>query len=190
MRHVLLPILTTLLLACGPKVPSSTAPAAGPSAEAPAPATAQTLPTPYSAEQIRDAMPVGRTMHFKLEKAGQPPVELRWKVTASDANGCTIHEEIVDPSAGAPVAPGDDSTHAWEELRQHAAFPAQGTVVSQREIDAPMGRLRVDVYRVSEDAAVTEYSFAPDMPGPPVLMVVTAGDQEVMRMTMLERGQE
>lgn len=177
-------LLFLLALACAPKAPPAAPAADAPAADAPA----ATLPTPYTAEQIRDAMPTGATMRFRLERADQPTTEMRWEVTASDAQGCTLHSAIYDAATGALVQDEGAMTHTWVELRGHAAFPVEGTVVSEAELDLPMGHRRVTVYRVPDEGVMVDYHFAPELPGPPVLMVVSFGDRELTRMTMLERS--
>lgn len=183
--------LLILLLACGPKntsAPTTSAPSTEVAevAEVAAPAS---LPTPYTAEQIRDAMPVGTRVRFRVEAAGQPTVEKTMVVTAADESTGTFTSQTVDPASGAVLKDEGPSAYPWAELREHAAFPASQTERADAEIELPMGRYATWVYTVTDPAGpVTNYWFATALPGPPVQMVVSQGEAELMRMTMIEHS--
>ncbi len=179
--------LLLLALGCGPKAPSTTAPTATPS---PTVETASAnLPTPYTAEQIRAAMPVGSVLRFRVDAMGEASKELRWKVISSDATGCTMHQEAHHADSGELIDDLGDVAFVWTELRDHAAFPAASATVSSGEVDVPLGHFKVNSYTVrQENGSTVTYHFAPDLPGPPVLMVVIAGEVEVARMSALERS--
>lgn len=180
--------LLILLLACGPKNPSAPT-ASAPSTEVAEVAAPANLPTPYTAEQIRDAMPVGTRVRFRVEAAGQPTVEKTMVVTAADVSTGTFTSQTVDPASGAVLQEEGSSAYPWAELREHAAFPVSQTARSDAEIELPMGRHATWVYTVTDPAGpVTTYWFATTLPGPPVQMVVSQGGAEVMRMTMIEHS--
>lgn len=174
--------------AAAPSAP--TAPSVGDRA-ALAPLPDGTLPRMFTAEQLRAAMPVGHTLRLRYQPAGAPATEARWRVVAADERGCTIASQVYDP-AGALVRDEGNGTSTWAELREHAAFPAADTTVTDGTVEVPAGRFASRVYRVTtRDAAgvvtVKTLHFAVDLPGPPVLMIVERDGREVMRMTMLER---
>ena len=177
-------LLLALLLACGPKAAPPVSPVNPSAALAP-----ETLPTPYTAEQIRDAMPVGTVIRLKMEVSGQPLTEQRWTVTAADAEGCTIHSEVLDAGTGALLVDEGSDASRWDELRDHAAFPAAHTTQAEGEITVPAGTFATRIYHVSApDAPSRHFWFSPDLPGPPVQMTVLAPDgAELMRMSLIER---
>lgn len=155
-------------------------------ASTPAPDTAPPealAPFPYSAEQIRDATPLGRTYVFKMTR-GDEVVLRTMRFTAVDAEGATMVAAIADVT-GAPVAPPEESRATWEELQHHASYPAAATVVSAATVTVPAGTFACQRYtvRVGEDEQLV-VDFAVDLPGAPVSLVDTVGGVEVMRMTL------
>ncbi len=182
------PVALLLLLACAPKTAAPSAPTDAPTA--PAATAPETLPTPYTAEQLRAAMPVGTTMRYRLDAAEQPTMEQRWVVTAADEQTCTIASTMHDPQSGELKVDEGAETSAWTELRDHAAFPPGLTTETSEEIDIPAGHFATRVYHVRQpDGPIRHFWFAPELPGPPVQMVVAAPDgTELMKMTLLERS--
>lgn len=178
-------LLLLALLGCAPKV------------EAPAPSAAAastaTAPTPYTADQIRDAMPVGTHIRYALSGGGAPPMVMDWSVTAHTDAQMTMRTLIQD-ATGATVDDQGDATHGWEELRLHGAFPAAKTTRSEATTTVAAGTWPTLVYVVQdvteEGMPVTAtYHFAKDMAGPPILMVVNAADGSVVqRMELLSRA--
>ena len=153
--------LLLLALGCGPKSPSTTAPTATPS------------------PMIETAM------RFVPLRRGW----IRWKVISSDATGCTMHQEAHHADSGELIDDLGEVAFIWTELRDHASFPAASATVSPGEVDVPLGHFKVNSYTVrQENGSTVTYHFAPDLPGPPVLMVVIAGEVEVARMSALERS--
>ncbi len=92
----------------------------------------------------------------------------------TDADGVELSSE---PSAGV----------SWEELRDHATFPAEATELGQAEVDVPAGHFLCRRYEVTRNEGQVEtFHFAPERPGPPVLMTLFAGGAEVFRMELVE----
>jgi hypothetical protein len=185
-----LSVLLALLLACGPK-DSPSAPAE-PDAVAPAsPPAEEMLPTPYTAEQIRDAMPVGTTLKFVTEEAGKPAVTSLWTVVAADAETGTFRFQELAPD-GTPAGVAEESTFPWADLRDHALFPAAGGRRVDSEHETPAGRFRTLYYEVTTQAegqtTVSRYHFAVDHPGPPVWMQVEQSGEVALTMTLVARS--
>lgn len=161
--------------------------AAGCGAGAPpvaAPAAVELAPRPFTADQLRAAMPVGHTFRWRESKP-EGVAELTWRVTAADASGCTIASERT-PEGGAAVAePPETST--WQALANHASFPAAATRIDDSSIDVGAGHFTTRRYVVTADGVTREMHFAPDLPGPPVLMKVSQAGREVFRLELLER---
>lgn len=177
-------LLLLALLGCAPKVDT---PVASGTAQ-----SAGTAPTPYTAEQIRDAMPVGTHIRYAITGGGAPPMVMDWTVTGHTDTQMTMRTLIQD-AAGATVDDQGDATHGWEELRLHGAFPAAKTARSESTTTVGAGTWPTLVYVVQdvteEGTPVTAtYHFAKDMAGPPILMIVTAADGSVIqRMELLSR---
>jgi hypothetical protein len=183
-----LTLILALLLACGPKeAPSApVAPASDPVGPASPPAE-EMLPTPYTAEQIRDAMPVGTTLKFVTEEAGKPAVTSLWTVVAADAETGTFRFQELAPD-GTPAGVAEESTFPWPDLRDHALFPAAGTTRADSEVETPAGRFRTLSYEVRTAEDVQRFHFSVDHPGPPVWMQVEKGGQVVLTMTLVARS--
>ncbi len=176
-------IVLLLALACAHKnavVSPTPGPAAAPAADAMA-------PTPYTAEQIRDAMPVGTVLVYRRVESGREPYLDRMTVVASDAAGCTIADAIVD-DGGAVLSEQGESVAGWEDLRKHAEFPAASTQRIDDAVDVPAGHFDTWKYVVTDpDGTVTTYQFARTLPGPPVQLEIRTGDAVAFSMVLVSR---
>ena len=174
-------IALLVALACAPK----TAPVATPPAEAAAEAMA---PTPYTADQIRESMPVGSVLVYRRVESGKDPYINRMTVVSADSAGCRIADAIVDES-GTVVSEQGESVAAWEELRKHAEFPATSVVRSDDAVDVPAGHFDTWKYVVSEGSGtVTTYQFARTLPGPPVWMEIRNEGAVAFSMELVSRS--
>src|SRR5688572_8117062 len=89
---------------------------AGPKHSVPAaPVEPGIAPRPYTAEQIRDSMPAGTELRYRLEEQGKPPVILVMKVTAADAKAGTMVSSILAED-GSVVGEPRESTSEWTAL--------------------------------------------------------------------------
>lgn len=146
---------------------SKTAPVAAPPAEAPADAMA---PTPYTADEIRESMPVGSVLVYRRVESGKDPYLNRMTVLSADPSGCKIADAIVDEQ-GNVVSEQGESVAGWEDLRKHAEFLATSVERTDDAVDVPAGHFKTWKYVVSEGGGtVTTYQFARTLPGPPVWM--------------------
>lgn len=174
-------------------------PAAAPAPAAPAPAPAPALvpepaapayaPRLFDAAALRDGFVLGTKIRLRMETTGEPPTEQRWQVTAHTAEGCTIASQVYDIGTGELVADEGEGTSSWAELEGHATFPADRTeIADDQTITVPAGTFAARRYTVREDdGTVKVLYFARDLPGPPVSMVVSRGDDVLMSMVLLER---
>lgn len=158
--------------------------------DAPSVPTGPLAPLPYTSGELRDAMPVGTSMRFKMESQGETTFE-EWVVTAADTETCTIASKVFD-AAGALVEDQGAEAAKWDDLRDHAAFPAAMTERSDSHVDGPAGSFDTWRYVVSGPGPdgkpmTSTFEFAKGLPGPPVSMVVEADGQTVVRMTLVER---
>lgn len=80
-----------------------------------------TLATPpFTAEQIRDATPAGRTYVWRIEAGGKPAVERQLVFTEVDAVGATTVATML--ADGRPVGEPSESQTAWVEFVGHATY--------------------------------------------------------------------
>ena len=146
-------------------------------------------PTPYTAQQIREAHPDGTRIAFLLEQPGQERFVQVMHFVDGDAVAVTV-ETWYETLAGEPLGARGSQRSAWTELRDHAQFDASQTTREHAEVTVFAGTYDCQLYTVSEGegaaAQTTRYWFAVDKPGPPVLLTMQAGEQEVMRMELRE----
>ncbi len=134
------------------------------------------LETPFTAEQIRDVWQPGFRLVLYSAAPGKEPQRLGWSVVSADADGVEIERAILDDN-GKPTEPPIARRSSWVELRDHARFAAaDATRLEQRRM-TPMGEYDGWVYTVRDTRAdsITEYFFAHELPGPPVIMIVRRG---------------
>jgi hypothetical protein len=154
------------------------APADAAPVPAPAPgAAAQAMaPTPYTAAQIREASPKGRTLEFCVVEKGKAVRVRRMVFVEVSEREATVESTWLDydharDEVGKVLEAPSRSTAAWEGLRKHAEFPAAATQVSEAETTVPAGTFACRVYEVKgEGGAVQRFHFARELPGPPVLL--------------------
>jgi hypothetical protein len=153
------------------------------------PAEESSMPeTPFTAEQIRDAMPVGLILEIRRAAGGQESRQ-RWTVVAADAEGVEIEYTPLD-AAREPAGEPEVARSAWVELRDHARFPPEHTTRHEAVRDTPLGKLDGWVYTVADPdgGTVTEFFFARSLPGAPVVMRATRGEEVVAEMAQLSRN--
>lgn len=167
---------------------------AGPSAEEKAMATApspQTAPTPFTADQIREGCPKGTWWIFRQTGPDGSVTYDRTEFATADAKGATFAGTPVDPE-GKPAGEPSEGSATWEELREHAAFPAPMTTIREAEVTTELGTFACLVYRVQGDgpqAPTRIFYFAKSLPGPPIRVTIEAADgTETTVMEMTARG--
>lgn len=138
------------------------------------------LPTPFTADQIREAMPVGAFRDFRNTVADGAVARSHFEVIEADAEGAllTYSERRTD---GEPTRAPQQGRESWDDLRLHARFPAADTRwLGEEEVEVPAGRFLARHYEVlkvepGRPATVWDYWFAPKLPGPPVKFTVKQG---------------
>lgn len=160
------------------------------------PVTSTELLSPhFSADQIRDAMPVGTTLVFRTSKIdtlvdgsgimGMETTDQQWAVLAADPEQVTIRYTVMQG-----LSEPTERTHTWSELATHSQFPAQMTKREDKvSVTVPAGTFECTRYTVREQGGeVSVYDFAQNMAGPPIHMVQTVSGQERMRMSLVRRA--
>lgn len=185
-----------LIGALGMAACKSAPPGQGPSS---APATARRVPTaepgavlfppPFTAAQIRDATPVGRTYRWKLsgpESTGERMVRFV-EVGPERAKVAAVN---IGPSGIGSLPEGQ--WVSWGELVEHATYPASGTQVSEVEVEVPAGRFDAWLYDVKiptdDGLRRTKAWFALELPGAPVKHEVYMDGALQSRMELIEHA--
>ncbi len=187
-------LLSVLLAACSPAPappPAEPVPHAVSRLTPPAePRVPDFLPPPFTADQIRDAMPIGTTLRFE-RRAPDGSGFQTWTVTGSTETHATIsfQPEMAD---GTPLGAAAVRTNAWTDLRDHAKFDASKAVASDRPVTTEPGTGPGRHYVLTEPTkggdVVSELDFALTLPGPPIRMSVRAPDGSLdHEMILLER---
>ncbi len=145
-------------------------------------------PGPSTLAELRDGFPLGTKLRLRIEQAGATAREERWEVVGHTEAGCTIAATVHDPATGALVEDQGAGTSTWEELLEHARFPASRTEIADDAVTVPAGTFESRRYTVRlEDGSTKTLHFAKGLPGPPVSMVVERGGEVVVSMVLLER---
>jgi hypothetical protein len=187
-------VLLALLTACGPKTPPVTgaSQASEPAQAAPSVDPAYGMaPTPFTTEQIRDSMPPGTHVRLRTEVEGMPTTIADWTVTVTDEATVTI-EYVIEDEAGTVLSGPESQTSDWVELRDHAAFPAAQTTVTQATVTVPSGTFDTQLYTVQAtdddgNPVTRRFHFSPELPGPPVQFEEEQEGRTIVRMQLLER---
>ena len=199
--RALLPLVACAACASGP----DPAPGPGvPSALDPAPDTplepalglppdahrmlADHAPTPFSAAQIEAACAPGAFRTFTITASGQ--TQRTRMVFGEPVDGkAVVANEVLD-ATGAVAMRQEAPPMGWDQLQGHASFPealVQLTVVTDQPTVA--GVFDGWCYVVTApNGAVTSFTFAHDLPGPPVLMTAWEGGFETQRMELVDYG--
>jgi hypothetical protein len=150
-------------------------------------AETESLPHPFSADEIRDEWMVGFRLKLRRVMQGTESVE-RWTVVSADPDVVEIESAALDGD-GNVLGQASLARSTWVELRDHATFPAARAEREEATRDTELGTLDGWVYTVQEDddGTVSEFFFAKDLPGAPVEMRTTRGDELMMELVQLER---
>ncbi len=143
------------------------------------------LPTPFTAAEIRDACQPGRTLRFRLERAGADPVVRVIRYVSADAAGAE-QEAWVEGPDGKPLGEPERSRSSWLELQEHASFPEATTVRADETITLPAGTFSCLRYVRDDDDGTWRFWFARNLPGQPVLFEQEVNGVVVFRMVLLE----
>lgn len=163
----------------GGGTPASDPPAALLGADAAAAAAAvpgPKHPAPYTADQLRAATKPGRTYRYRVEAKGEPPSERTMTFASVDAGGADV------------AVTGEPKRRVtWEELRQHAEFPAALVRTREETLTVPAGTFDCIVYVVLGDhGEASTFFFAKDLPGAPVQFFTNKEGRRTTTSTLVE----
>lgn len=125
------------------------------------------LETPYTAEQIRDAWREGFSIIVRTRDVDGEHFA-RHAVTSWSPERVALSMQPTD-AAGAALGEASPMSATWEELRQHALFPAAQTTRERATRETAVGSLQGWLYRVrKDDGTEAEFFFGDTTAGMPV----------------------
>lgn len=141
-------------------------------------------PTPFTAAEIRDNCPPGRTTHLRVASKGEPPVITITRFVSRDSEGGEQETWMTDES-GTPLGDVSRSSFAWTDLQAHASFPAATTSVGSETIETELGTFDCHRYIVTRDDGVSTFWFASELPGMPILFTTVRNGETVVTATLI-----
>jgi hypothetical protein len=145
------------------------------------------LRRPFTAEQIREEFVEGLRVDIRRSTPDGETIE-RWTVLTTDEEGLEMESTALDAD-GNPTGESNVAESTWIELRDHATFSADRATLEETTLETPLGMLDGWLYSIRNEAdgTVTEMFFAESLPGAPVVLRQTRGDEMIMEMTQLTR---
>jgi len=126
------------------------------------------LPTPFTAAEIRAGCPPGRTLRFRIERAGEEPMIRVSRYAEVDGEGA-VQESWAEDLDGGGLSEPEHERSTWLELQEHASFPRAITERGEEEeLSIPSGRFACLRYTRTDPDAVWRFWFARELPGQPV----------------------
>jgi hypothetical protein len=142
-------------------------------------------PTPFTADEIRQGCPPGRTIRLLVELNGAEPFVRINRFTDCDAHGATL-ERMRLGADGEPMDPVEAHRSTWLELQAHASFPADRSTIVPETIEIPIGVLECLRYTVTDGSSVETFWFAKSAPGMPVKVVGREAGRVTGTVTMID----
>jgi hypothetical protein len=151
------------------------------------------LPTPFTADQIRDALPRGTRIIYRVQRGTDAPVLDEWTFTRSDEVGATVRSRNLEIDGRAPLTDWTEERLSWTELRDHASYEQRKTTVEEGRLETPMGAFDTVIYIVQGkspdgEPTVSSFEFGKDLAGPPLRVLIVVSGKQVLSMEMIERG--
>jgi len=141
-------------------------------------------PTPFSADEIHQGCPPGRTIRRLMVRAGEEPfVYVTRFLTGDDEGG--EQESWTETRDGMRLSQPATSRSSWRELQGHASMPADRTEVVEETIDLPAGRFDCLRYTRTDEDGVSVFWFAKVAPGMPLQFEQRVGGNTVFSSTTL-----
>jgi hypothetical protein len=141
-------------------------------------------PTPFTAAEIREASPKGRISLFRITGGGQT-LFVRFRFGESDAETSAMETLQLDKDRK-PLAKPVTRKAKWRDLQAHASFDKNATTITEAKTEVPFGTFDCLVYTIKGTRGVQRFSFAKDLPGPPVKMEVEVGGKVLQTMELVD----
>lgn len=149
-------------------------------------------PYPFTPEQIRLANPPKTVLVHRMEGAAGTFLQTMSFLRPANEERTSIQIKRMNEN-GRTISQPEESTATWEELRDHASFPAARTVRTQDRVETPAGTFDCWLYTVEgenpDNPVFARFWFALDQPGPPVVYETEQDGRVLTRMVLLERRQ-
>ena len=142
-------------------------------------------PTPFTAAEIRDGCPPGRTLRFRIERAGEDPVVRVSRYVETDPEGA-VQESWAEDLGGRRLSEPERERSTWLELQEHASFPRASTERTAEDLEIPAGRFACLRYTRTDPDATWRFWFARDLPGQPVRYERDVNGLILISVTMIE----
>ena len=141
-------------------------------------------PTPFSAQEIRQGCPPGRTVRALVVRAGEEPYVRVIRFSTGDEEGADqeVWTEMLD---GTRLTETETGHSNWRERQGHASMPADRTEVTEEEIVIPAGRFACVRYTRTDEETVNVFWFAKAAPGMPLKFEKRIDDKTVFSSTTL-----
>jgi hypothetical protein len=141
-------------------------------------------PTPFSADEIREGCPPGRTVRMLVVRAGQEPYVRVTRFTTGDEDG-SDQEVWTETPDGTRLTETETAHSTWREFQGHASMPADRTTVTEEEIEIPAGRFECLRYTRTDEDSVGDFWFAKLAPGMPLRFEQRVDGKTVFSSTTL-----
>lgn len=143
-------------------------------------------PTPFTADEIREACPVGRTIRVRVDAAGEPSYHRVSRYVECDQAGALLERSRLSLDGERLGEPELDRV-TWLDLQTHASFPVEATTIEPERIETEIGELDCLRYTVRDGADERVFWFARDMPGMPLRTQASTNGQVVTATSVVER---
>jgi hypothetical protein len=141
-------------------------------------------PTPFTADEIRQGCPAGRTIRLRVDVPGETSFLRVSRFVEADEAGATLERSRLSLD-GDPLGESDVGRVTWRELQAHASFPAERTTIESERIETAIGELDCLRYTVRDGATEDVFWFARDLPGMPI-QYLTREDGQVVSTVSVE----
>lgn len=146
-------------------------------------------PTPFTAAEIKEGCPPGRTIHILVEETGRDDYVRVNRFVAGDETGATVEVRHLD-AGGKPFGPVETSEVTWEVFQSHASFPRDVVTISDETLDTPLGALACLLYTVEDEDTTSRFWFAKSLPGMPVRYETVADGTVTSRAAVIDNAYE
>ena len=142
-------------------------------------------PTPFTADEIRDGCPAGRTIRVRVDVVGESPFHRVTRFVACDEVGATLLRSRLSLD-GSPLTEPEADRVTWRDLQAHASFPADDTTIESERIETAIGELDCLRYTVRDGASDEVFWFAKDLPGMPIQSLTRTHGQVVATVSVVD----
>jgi hypothetical protein len=142
-------------------------------------------PTPFTADEIRAACTVGRTIRRRVEVVGEAPFYWVSRYVDCDEAGATLERSRLSLD-DSPLAEPEVDRVTWQDLQRHASFRADDTTIESERIETAIGELDCLRYTVRDGATDMVFWFAKNLPGMPIQQVTRTNGQVVSTVSVVD----